>query len=409
LADRSVDEAKRAKISVYSQPKRKAQGLNNNSILPACRPGKLMLLTNKLHASPRGGRELLCKLNHDALKEIYGNRLVLLELPVSRLNGMKSVVGAFRGYIDGLNNDVIRKALQTIQTENIGKIFVDGSNLGAFVKIVKRELPNVEISTFFHNVEARFFLGALRQTTALRAALRALGILIVNYLAERKAVRYSDKVICLGERDSRLLQKLFGRAATHVSPMALHDTLPKKPEFSASETGEKPHEKFALFVGGVFYANRAGITWFIDHVVPRIDIRIFIVGRGFDDFRPQLERRGKVVVVGAVDNLSEWYLNAQFVIAPIFDGSGMKTKIAEALMYGKKIVGTPEAFSGYEEIADRAGWVCESADDFVDAIRRATDSVIEPFAPDLRTLYEERHSYPAARFRLAKILSADAC
>jgi glycosyltransferase involved in cell wall biosynthesis len=86
----------------------------------------------------------------------------------------------------------------------------------------------------------------------------------------------------------------------------------------------------------------------------------------------------------------------------------MKTKIAEALMYGKKIVGTPEAFSGYEEIADRAGWVCESADDFVDAIRRATDSVIEPFAPDLRALYEERHSYPAACSRLAKILGAGA-
>jgi glycosyltransferase involved in cell wall biosynthesis len=366
-----------------------------------------MLLTNSLHTSSPGGRELLCKLNHDALKEIYGDGLLLLELPRSRLKGLQSIIGAFRGHIDGLNDVVIRSALQMIQRENIGKVFVDGSNLGAFVKIVKRELPNVEISTFFHNVEARFFLGALRQTTALRA-LRAFGVLIVNYLAERKAVRCSDKIICLGERDSRLLQTLYGRAATHVSPMALHDTFPKKPEFSASETGDKSREKFALFVGGVFYANQAGITWFINHVVPRIDIRIFIVGRGFDDFRPQLEREGKVVIVGAVDSLSEWYRNAHFVIAPIFDGSGMKTKIAEALMHGKKIVGTPEAFSGYEDIADRAGWVCESADDFVDAVRRAKDSVIKSFAPELRALYEERHSYAAARSRLAGILDAGA-
>jgi polysaccharide biosynthesis protein PslH len=334
----------------------------------------------------------------------------LLEMPVSRVKGLKSIgglqsiIGAFRGHIDGLNDAVIRKALQTIQTENISKVFVDGSNLGGFVKIVKRELRNVEVITFFHNVEARFFLGALRQTRALRA----LGVLIVNYLAERKSVRHSDKIICLGERDSRLLQKLYGRAATHLSPMALHDTLKKKPEFSASEAREKSREKFALFVGGVFYANRAGITWFIDHVVPRIDIRIFIVGRGFEDFRPQLEREGKVMIVGAVDSLSEWYLDAHFVIAPIFDGSGMKTKIAEALMYGKKIVGTPEAFSGYEDIADRVGWVCKSADDFVDAIGHAKDSVIKPFAPDLRAIYEERHSYPAARSRLARILGAGA-
>jgi glycosyltransferase involved in cell wall biosynthesis len=366
-----------------------------------------MLLTKSLHTSSPGGRELLCQLNHDALKEIYGDRLLLLELPRSRLRGFQSIIGAFRSHIDGLNDAVIHNALQTIQKEKVAKVFVDGSNLGAFVKIVKRELPNIEVSTFFHNVEARFFLGALRQTTAL-GALRALAVLIVNYLAERKAVRYSDKIICLGTRDSRLLQKLYGRAATHVSPMALHDTLPKKTEFSAGETGENSREKFALFVGGMFYANRAGITWFIDHVVPRIDIRIFIVGRGFDDFRAQLEREGKVVIVGTVDSLSEWYRNAHFVIAPIFDGSGMKTKIAEALMHGKKIIGTPEAFSGYEDIADRVGWVCESADDFVDTIRHAKASVIEPFAPDLRTIYEERHSYPAARSRLAKILGAGA-
>jgi glycosyltransferase involved in cell wall biosynthesis len=363
-----------------------------------------MLLTNRLHTSSPGGRELLCKLNHDALKDIYGDRLVVLELPRSRLKGLQSLISAFKGHIDGLNDAVILKALQTIQTEKIGKVFVDGSNLGGIVKVVKRKWPNVEISTFFHNVEARFFLGALRQTTALRA----LGVLIVNYLAERKAVRYSDKIICLGARDSRLLQTLYGRAATHVSPMALHDTLPEKPEFSAGETSENSREKFALFVGGMFYANRAGITWFINHVVPRIDIRIFIVGRGFDDLRPQLERKGKVVIVGAVDSLSEWYLNAHFVVAPIFDGSGMKTKVAEALMYGKKIIGTPEAFSGYEDIADRAGWVCESADDFVDAIGRAKDSNIEPFAPDLRAIYEERHSYAAALSRLAGILGASA-
>ena len=85
---------------------------------------------------------------------------------------------------------------------------------------------------------------------------------------------------------------------------------------------------------------------------------------------------------------------------------GMKTKIAEALMYGKKIIGTPEAFSGYEDIADRAGWVCETADDFVAAIARAKGSVINGFAPDLRAIYEERHSYQAARSRLAGILES---
>ena len=357
-----------------------------------------MLVTNQLQERPVGGRELLCKLNHDALKEIYGDRLVVLELPRGRVRGLRSIVDAFRGHIDGLNDATIESALQTIRSRNVGKVFVDGSNLGAFAKAVKLGLRQVEVSTFFHNVEARFFLGALRQARTPRA----LAVLVVNYLAERNAVRFSDKIICMSERDSRLLHRLYGRAATHVSPLAMQDRLPAGSGLAARPAAER----YALFVGGGFYANRSGIAWFVEHVVPRIHIKTCIVGRGFEDVKPELERAGKVVVVGAVDSLAEWYLDAHFVIAPIFDGSGMKTKIAEALMHGKKVIGTPEAFSGYERIADRAGWVCATADDFVAAIERAREGVVKPFDPELRAIFEETYSYAAARSRLAQVLDA---
>ena len=235
---------------------------------------RLLLITNKLHDSPAGGRELLCKLNHDALQEIYGERFVLFELPRRPLQGIRSVLSAFKGHIDGLDEGIIANALQIIRRENISKVFVDGSNLGGFVKAVKARLPKVEVVTFFHNVEARFFWGSLCE----KKSLRAMAVLMVNYLAERKSVRHSDKIICLSERDSRLLHQVYGRSATHVSSMALHDKMP--PDFA--QCARRPPEKFALFVGSVFYANRAGISWFVEHVIPRIGIKICIVGRGFE-------------------------------------------------------------------------------------------------------------------------------
>jgi len=358
---------------------------------------KVLLLTKQLDMSPTGGRELLCKLNFDALSKIYGERLVLFELPRRPLQGIRSVLSAFKGHIDGLDESTIDRVLQIIQRENVGKVFVDGSNLGGFVKVVKARLPQVEVSTFFHNVEARFFWGSLRE----KKSLRAMAVLMVNYLTERKSVRRSDKIICLSERDSRLLRKVYGRSATHVSSMALQDKMPA----DFAQCAKPPAEKFALFVGGVFYANRAGIAWFVEHVVPRMHIKTCIVGRGFEGLRQELERDGKVEVVGAVDHLADWYRDAHFVIAPIFDGSGMKTKVAEALMYGKNVVGTPEAFSGYEDIAKKAGWVCTTADDFVAAIFRAQGLVTQSFDPDLRAIYEEKYSFEAAKSRLANILS----
>ena len=355
-----------------------------------------MVLTNQLQSAPSGGRELLCKLNYDALREIYGDRLVLCELPSSRLRGFKPVVNTFRGHIDGLNDITIAKALQMIHEENIGKLFVDGSNLGGFVAVAKKRFPQLEITTFFHNVEARFFLGSLRQTKSLRA----LAVLVANYLAERKSVRYSDKLICLSERDSHLLQKTYGRGATHVSPMAMQNRAPADFE----QLLRNSSNKFALFVGGNFYANRAGVSWFAANVAHRIGLKTYIVGRGLEDLKLPPEAEGKVKVIGAVDSLSEWYLNAELVIAPIFDGSGMKTKVAEALMFGKKIIGTPEAFSGYDDVADQAGWVCATADEFVAAFEQAESEVTKSYDPVLRELYDRHYSYPAARSRLAKIL-----
>lgn len=102
--------------------------------------------------------------------------------------------------------------------------------------------------------------------------------------------------------------------------------------------------------------------------------------------------------------MQHWYLAAKVVIAPIFDGSGMKTKVAEALMYGKRVIGTTEAFSGYEEVAPRAGWVCDTKEAFLSAVREAEGLELPKVDPQLRSLYERRYSAAAALRRLSQIL-----
>ena len=163
-------------------------------------------------------------------------------------------------------------------------------------------------------------------------------------------------------------------------------------------------EAFALFVGGNFYANRVGIAWYARHVAADSPVPVVVVGRGFESLRGSLEIPGKLQVVGAVDNLQEWYERAQFVIAPIFDGSGMKTKVAEALMFGKKVVGTPEAFSGYEGVAGEAGWLCRNAVEFVQAMRTASRTIVSRFSPASRDIYSRLYSSAAAERRLRSIL-----
>lgn len=359
-----------------------------------------MLVTKTLQREPRGGRELLCRLNHDALAEILAEGLCVAEVHKSPVAGWQSVVAAFGGHIDGISDEAVAHIVTRIRREAVDTVFVDGSNLGEVVRQIKRSCPGVRVYTFFHNVEARFFLGSLRE----RVSVRALGVLLANYLAERKAVRFSDRLIALSERDSRLLGRLYGRQATDIFPMAL-----REPLSPAEEHGALPprDERFALFVGGAFYANRAGIAWYARHVAPRVHIRTFVVGRGFECLAGEMALGPNIQVVGEVRSVATWYRRAHFVVAPIFDGSGMKTKVAEALMYGKKIIGTPESFSGYEDIAPRAGRICATADDFVRAIEAADSFVGEPCDPELRAAFESRYSFAAAKRRLQRIMDVD--
>jgi glycosyltransferase involved in cell wall biosynthesis len=357
---------------------------------------KLMLITPRISAPPEGGRALLSHLHRKCLEALLGDQLVVHALDRNPIAGGHAIFQALRGFIDGVTPEAEQAVIARIAAADVGRVFLNGSNLGRIACAVKKHLPNVEVLTFFHNVEARFFQGALRD----RWSARALAVLVASYAAERMAVRHSDRLIALNERDSRGLAKLYGRAATDLLPMALEDQLRPGVADPPGPIGED----YLLFVGGGFYANLAGIKWFIEQVAPHVAIRTCIVGRGLEGLE-DAARNANVTLVGPVDRLDAWYGGAKAVIAPIFDGSGMKTKVAEALMFGKRIIGTSEAFCGYDALGPEAGWRCETQAQFVSAVREVEAMPLPRFDRSLRSLYELHYSEQAILDRLAHILS----
>ena len=57
-------------------------------------------------------------------------------------------------------------------------------------------------------------------------------------------------------------------------------------------------------------------------------------------------------------------------------------------MHGKPIVGTTEAFSGYEKVASQVGWICNTKAEFVSTMRRLAATSLPRFDPSLRAIYE---------------------
>jgi len=73
-------------------------------------------------------------------------------------------------------------------------------------------------------------------------------------------------------------------------------------------------------------------------------------------------------------------------------------------MYGKKIIGTPEAFVGYEPVVEQAGAVCSTAREFITAVNGIKSSIRYSFDANLRAIYEQFYSQQAAMNRLDEII-----
>jgi glycosyltransferase involved in cell wall biosynthesis len=81
-----------------------------------------------------------------------------------------------------------------------------------------------------------------------------------------------------------------------------------------------------------------------------------------------------VRVIGTVDNLDEVYARCDCVVSPIFHGSGMKVKTADAFRHGKTVVGTPESFTGYHITNKKEGYICKTAGEFLQAFKEVAGS-----------------------------------
>jgi hypothetical protein len=207
---------------------------------------------------------------------------------------------------------------------------------------------------------------------------------------ETQAVKFSDKCIVLNERDAGEMWKLYKRKADCVLPISLKDTIDNNTLCSLNETRHLINSHNCLFVGSRFEANVRGLTWFIKNVLPFVDLHLYIIGQGMSK---SFKNTGNITVKDFVQDLKEDYVNIDFVIEPIFAGGGMKTKTAEAMMWGKALIGTDEAFIGYEIDNIHGLYRCNTAREMIEAIQDIYDDDIWNFNPCIRDLFLKKYSF----------------
>lgn len=108
---------------------------------------------------------------------------------------------------------------------------------------------------------------------------------------------------------------------------------------------------------------------------------------------------------GYVTDLAARLREAACFVAPIVSGTGIKTKVLEAMAAGVPVVTTPEGVAGLQVAHGRDCFVCRRPADFAQALRALADrGLATGLGENARRYVEDNFSLPVLRRRWATVL-----
>lgn len=371
-----------------------------------------------LYVSYRFQSDIGAAIHLDILKELYGpENVFIVDLQMKDAHKEENLV-AFGKYRNGIerirqwlqgntmyiSNATIEAICEQIKSKNIDRVFIEDSIFGNLVKQIKKQYPEIPVVAFYHDIVADLHRQRINHTKNLVTIIESA----ITIKQEQIQQKYTDVNVVFSKRDTQLYRKYYGCEPDAVIPLSAYIPDLDDEYMSAGNASGTP--KHLLFVGTQYWPNIVGIRWFYHHVLPQLftDVVVDIVGRGTEFLREEFTDP-RVRVHGTVDDMTRYYRESDVVIVPLFDGGGMKMKTAEAISFGKCIVGTDEGLTGFwddmdDSVREKSVFLCNTAQQWSDTINRLGSSRTCKFHQPLYDLFMERFSYRATQKTLTALL-----
>jgi glycosyltransferase involved in cell wall biosynthesis len=212
---------------------------------------------------------------------------------------------------------------------------------------------------------------------------------------QRKAWRRFGRIQCVTPDDAAIASQILPDAADRISVNPFGIELPQPLDDTLEE------RDVIVFVGAMSHGpNPDAALWLAGEIMPllrlrRPGVRLYIVGHSVP---PSIEalRSADVVVTGAVPLVEPFLARAAVVVAPVRIGGGLRTKVLQAMAFGKPVVTTERGARGIGvageelplviaddpvEFSDRCAELLADADRRHDLGRRARQYVATHHSP----------------------------
>lgn len=268
------------------------------------------------------------------------------------------------------------------------------SRLGFILYLVKVFYPNKKYIMHFDNVESDL----IKQ---IRLSFSFKGVISV---VDRLLIPFSEWLAC---KNASICTFITNKDANEISKKNFIKNKVVFPFFYVEENcaykkkcftvGERP---ILLFTGSFdFYPNQHCLDILIELAKNLKKFDFYIAGRSLNKFANKFSQMENITIFSDVSNekLIELYLLSNLFICPVVLGSGMKTKIAEALSFSLPVISHINSSIGYDK-AIESGVVkvvdYSSASQLIDAYKAEIEYILlsAELNADARIIYEDFYS-----------------
>ena len=228
-----------------------------------------------------------------------------------------------------------------------------------------------------------------------RLAQRLAGVALARErrLLERRESYWAKRANAVTLVSAAEARRLSERAGRKVVAMPMSVDIPTRTAVPASVGPRR-----AVFVGGLDYQpNLDALRYYVAEVQPALTrvgggVALDVVGRADPAQQRELGGDG-VEFLGYVDDVMETLVRYPVFVAPLVSGSGIKTKVLEAMAAGLTVVTTPAGVIGLDVRHGEHCLLARSADELASFLREAFERPEE-----LEDIGARARRYVAAHF-----------
>ncbi len=226
-------------------------------------------------------------------------------------------------------------------------------------------IKNCKILLRIHNVEADYYYNIYKSSKKVADYIHSK----TSFIQERKALNNASVVVCLTKEDKKRIADLYSidNSKLKVIPHG-YEMLPY---------AEKEQKAVFLATGSLWYGpNQDGICWLLDKVWGNVNhkCKLIIAGKSPNEqLKKKCAQYDNVILHDSPDDMEPLFNLANYYIAPIFSGAGIKIKTAEAILHRLPIIGTSHAFIGYSLERSKSTFIAEAPSDFINKINELAD------------------------------------